>query len=468
MASLPRTILSDDVLTEGSFVASAGSTITVDSGSEIIAFMLTREVVPRDSFVHWIPRWMDAYYNEESFLRKFFIVLVERTSEVPHFAIYHTKPSFHGILGVPRLAFILEFNQLLSYQPGITISSSDPNAVTGEVRQVKTLGDFLYERKEPIAYRDEENLLLRNFCTVEFTEKVSTGTIDLSSEFSSHPILEDSVIVLTNEYGDVSFIDQTSPEFRTTYVVAPEGVFSVRYTSKTLKDNVNDSIYVTVGSERVKARPYDLHNVWDEYGFLYGISRKPDETNRALKARCQHLSIVSDEWNQGVSAALHQSQVAYWNSTDGNLTLSGSGFYDVTVWGFDEFEYVSEEPTKTETNTYLLSRVPAGDYVQLFYKGTSVDPKDYSVSGSIITITDQKIIDELENSGTLQANYKINNYTVNKTGDFVSSLEPTSLPPQLLTVVGTRNVLAKNATKSIKEWRWNLYTDARNSTAEFE
>lgn len=414
--------------------------------------------------MNWVPRWCEAYYNTDSLLRKlYFLGIVYPNDLMMRLLVDRLVPNFYGELMDDRIGFTANYHYPKKYVPSVSLIVS---GVSRTVVCKDTYGSFMYEAVLPVYYRGDNLLYFKNLETVSFAATAISGYLDLSSFLAQSTIDPDSPIILENQWGDLTLVDQTS----TTYfsvsghvLVGYNGSYTVYYRSQ---DRLNRLLagtdYITIDNETISLTPYHFTNVWDNYAELLGLKRAGRETNKHLKSRLQHLTLAK-KTNQRISASLGMTIGINWYAS-GVTTLPGS-FSD---WEFQDYyrqRYVEEFPVKDGSN-YILSLVPTG-YVQVFYKNLKMESTAYSISGSQV-ISLASVLSG-GNTGDVKVSYLSKNLPL-RTHTNSTTIEPLVPDAQMYLGILVRGVAVNNSQKKIKaeEWCWNKDLGQLSGLADFD
>lgn len=435
-----------------SWGTSWGANPVTSSGSDLI-----NRWIPID----WIPRWMDPNYDKDSTLRKlYFLGIVYWANEMERQLHDNLVPQFFGEIGGDRQAWIVQYHYPKNYIPHVVLVTNSSSSLAFK----DSVGSLLYEKKLPVYCRDDNYLYFKNLDSVCVSVTSVTGILTYAALASS--IVEDSQIIVENEWGDCFYFDQYDQRVNLasgTIDIGYEGTFRVWYKSLNSFNKLsNGQYYITIDDERYRISPYYFKNTWDEYAALKNITRRDTESNLHLKARCHYRSL-SKRIEEKISASLGQCQIIMWNTQD-TLSLSGSGNQSFNFLDFNGSFYVEETPIKDGAN-FLLSYVPSG-YVQLFLNGRKLETDTYSVSGSRIvpSTLNTNLLNATE--GALKVTYKHVIYdTSSRTTSSLEAIDEIKKP-----VVGiiSKKVRVSNTQKKIDIWRWNQELGKLTGLAGFD
>jgi hypothetical protein len=415
----------------------------------------------RYTYFRWAPRWIEAHYNTTSTLRlMYFLSLAYPNDFMKQVLLDTVAPSFYASVIQDRNVYIAKYTHPENHIP---VVQAVVGGITSTILPKADLGTILYEKVKPVYCFQDSVIYVKNLDVREvslFTDDY--GITDLTSTFAAEPPTEDSFIIAENFYGDQFIYSQLSQVYNSTtkkLSLPTAGPYKIYYISETRFSGLKDgSNYITVGGDVVPIKPLFLSNVWDEYAKLKNISRRDGESNTNLKAKCQFLSL-SRTAEQRISSSLGQAQAFIWNPTV-PLTLTGSGIVSVNCLALERDIYIKNEIPYKDGNNFVLSRRPEGD-IQLFYNTTKVDPNSYTVSGSFIIPNSETLKGVVEES--IRVDYRHRIYSTES--ETLQSYNETNQP-----VIGlmTKNVKINNASKKIKEWRWNQELGQLSGTAGFD
>lgn len=423
--------------------------------------------------VDWLPSWMDPYYQASSSLRLLYhSALNYQSNLLLEFAQNNLQGSFFGIEGQPRQCWIAKNVRRVPHTPQFVITTNTAYSLDTSVWEADSLGSFLYEPVTPVYYRDEETdtLYLRNLSIVKFPVQTTSGYLDLSGPYSLHTKVSDSPVWIFNAWGDLQIVDPTSARWKDSSKIREnnEGSYLVLYSSQELTDSftTNDS-YVTLDGAQIDLISYDYPNVWDNFAHNLGLTRLEGESNTQLKRRCQQYSLSTKLENR-ISAILNNAILGQWDTTQ-TLNFTGSGILQFESYlqqtsgqnVFDDLQIITEQPKLYQEHIYL-SQFPSG-LVQSTYMGRYVLPSTQTITENELTATGIQV----DVPQQLNLTYKVQLYTKNVSGDFVTTIVPQAINPQSSYFVASRNVKISNASKRIKIWRWNGKEQANLGLATF-
>lgn len=419
--------------------------------------------MPSDRYMpmNWAPRWLEAYYNSDSLLRKlYFLGSVYYKEELMELLTGNIVPGFFGKIYDDSLVFTAKYIFPERYVPHIKyfVGSS-----SGTVTLTNTYGNYVYDKVNPIACVYNELLWLKNLEVRIASAMATSGYLNLSTVFNQEAITLDSPVVVENSYGDQKIVDQTSINFLAGSGITGfgDGTYLVYYRSAARVSGFLDgSNYITIDNEKVNIFPTHISNKWDEYASFMGIKRKDRESNLSLKSKAQHLTIAKRA-NQKIAAALGTTNGLAWTATG---TIA-SGYIDWEFMDYNRFDYISELPIKV-SDYFALTFIPTG-WVQLFIKGRPIESSAYQISGSFI-LPVSGIFQGVEDADLL-INYKT---------EFMASRNPVETGPIVAinkTIdsyygIGVQSVRTISTSKKIKpeEWRWNINLGQLDGIAEFD
>lgn len=422
--------------------------------------------------MHWVPRWMDAYYSNDSTLHKFYYLGLYYYPDLMKQVLRgQLTPNFYGELAPDRFLTVAKYDYPKSYIPNVRFNVSFDSA-TGIVRQVDSMGSLLYELTDLVYYISDSNFYIKNVevrCVSGLI--AASGFLDLSTEFVTEAIDSDSPIIIKNEFDDFIIVDQTSNSYFSAsgHVLVPQnGTYSVYYRSQRRIECVSgvassDLATLRIDNSTVSLAIHYIKNVWDEFALQNMIVRNKWETNEQLKTRCQHLTLAIKP-NQKISAALGRTVGISWYAS--GVAVSVSGYNDWQLQLYDRAFYFKEKPAKDGTS-FLLTYAPTG-HIQLFLNNNLINENSYIVSGSYI-IPSSNLLRDAE-QGQLEANYKSQRMTKRNILNCPDTLEAVVPDDGLYRGILVRDVLIENIIKKIKpeEWKWNKVQGSLTGLAEFD
>lgn len=416
--------------------------------------MSTLESENRYMPMNWVPRWFEAYYNTDSILRKWYFLGLYYYSDLMKEIIRdQIVPHFFGQIWEDRYLLVAHYHYPLTYIPHVSVFTSG-NAASATVRCTDSSGSMLYEFTDPVYYRGDTNLYLKNLDVRSVSACAISGAINLTTFFSQEAIDDDSPIFIENQYGDFSFIDQFSTRYipASSIVLVPyDGLYTIYYRSvPRLESFITGNSYITIDGLAVDVHVHYTDNIWDNFAQLENLTRNKFESNRRLKARCQFMTIAKFP-NQRIAASLGQAVGINWYTS--GSAVSGSSFNDWQFQGYTSRFYFTETPIKSGNN-YVLSYPPTG-YVQAFLNGNLICDDSFTVSGSYI-ISNTPLLAQ-STAGNLSVTYKtqvMRDREYPETGNIVAIL-PDGL--QYRGILIKDSVFVTNTTKRINsnEWLWN-------------
>jgi hypothetical protein len=331
-----------------------------------------------------------------------------------------------------------------------------------------SMGNMLYESARPLwSFDADGSLIFKNLEVVEFSTQPTTGSINLLPMYSIHPRVEDSPLVLTNDWGDEEIIDPISTRLTADgRLLTPytENQFTVRYLSQRLRTALTTgSAWITIGEERITLLPKAFINGWDELASVYGLERQNEETNTGLKRRIQHSALALSP-EQLLSAALGASEVLLW-ATQNALNLTGSSVTSVRVVELDDAVYVQGEQPVWWGGGWQLTNVPVASSFQLFYRDTSVLSTSYIVTGSTVVPLTLRLAQA--EAHELRAAYKVQLWTATGSGLYTTGLQPQNTRPESRFVLLAKNVKIEGVEKRVRTWKWNAENEGVTGSAKF-
>ena len=409
------------------------------------------------SFI-WAPRWVDAYYSSTSLLRILYSAgLATHALQSQRMLDVNLSIDFWGETWQPRSAFVARYTYPTANIPLVSLNNGPAELTNTNVRQSLSFGDLLFEYEQPCYYFDGKLLYLRNLNLVSYSLTAASGQLNLSSAFAIHPIVEDSPIVLKDSASNTFIIAQEDGRFNNNRVQIENGSFTVSYLSKTVYNQIaSGSCYITIGGVRYETTAVDLDNIWDQYAELFGSIRRDGETNVALKAKCQVLSL-SQKPETKVGSLLGLAQIVVWN-TETPLSLVGSGVTYAEPIEFPKDVFI-EEITAPVSGVCTLSFVPSG-LVQLFFNDQLIPATEYSTAGSEVTLSNKYAN---ATAGSIRVLYHTSPYVVVSSGNNITSLTRTNSGKELVVVVAGGGVKFTTATKRLNRWRWDQESDTLGS-----
>lgn len=452
----------------------------------------------------WVPRWFSAYYaSDEQFLtysadgatyddptlvyddpdatydspgeqafsnnynklrRWYHLTVIEPLEHQQRFS-GPLVPQFHIGVSAPRAAFQGRYDLGPGVIPKVQLEIVVPTQSVVTVRRAATMASLLYEPKDPVWFYDGNRFLLKNLEMVTYEVEAASGYLDLVDAVSGDPMVKDSLIVVANSYGDPQYVDQDDPRWKDNKLrVSNPGVYYVSYLSQGLRDQLKgQTANIIINGEKIRVSPYDLDNVFDEYGRLFGIKRLPEEDNDRLRRRCQYLSLART-FQQRVSAALGACIPLYWR-TAGSLSFEGSGVVSVVFPGIaQEIQVFRENPVRD--GSLLRLTYPMKGDPTVVYEGRIVDPATYTVSGGNILPAGAPL--DTADAHQVEVSYQVQIYSLPKVGGEVVSVVPESLDSRLVMGLATTKIEVIQSIKRNIDWRWNKEHGPLNGLATFE
>jgi len=411
--------------------------------------------------VDWIPRWMNPWYDTTSDFRKlYYLGICQPLKEIERVITNDTYPDFWGSTGQARITYTAKYSTNLTHLPTdflYNFVGVDPPVLVPK----DSYGSMMVELVSPCYYFADGMLVLKNL-SMSKTPLVITvsGYLDLSEPFSLHPPIPDTYYIVRNAYGDDLYIDPTDTRlYGSKIYLNLGGHYEVYYLAQDIHDNLVSGVdYISISStEKLDLFVTYVPNVWDRYGEMLGVHRIYGENNIAYKERIRQLAFLKRP-EQRISARMGQSTLASWDmATTYTFPVTGVGYVSV-IDPLIPFQYIQESPVKIGTN-FLLTFIPSG-YVQLYYKGLSVQTDSYVVSGSLIMPNSINI--QNADASSLVAYYKIVNYTTSSTGGYLNTLVNNS-PTKASLIIYSKSVTMSSTTKKIKNWYWDKETSVNNT-----
>lgn len=416
----------------------------------------------------WLPRWFNAWNSQDSPLRNLQWASTGYWAEnLSHQTEDYYRAHFFGAECTPRLAYVSTYTWTKQYVPSCTLAGSVVNFTTPSsiVYVADTLGSFLYEAKYPVGYVDGDGVLwFRNLANVQTNIQASSGYLNLSA-ITALPRLPDTPVIITNQWGDDVYVDNTDYSLSGSRLYVGENIlYTVTWTASSLHNTwVNGTSYVTVDSNILRLTDCSIPNVWDTKAAVYGISRRERENNVHLKKRLQHLAFCSKP-EILISAELGQSVSWYWNPTN-TLSLVGSSITAVEIPQYPDYEYRTETLYQ-DGSVFRSLYIPASGLTHVFFNQLLVPSTEYQVTGGVFMPLTSRFKDA--GQGSVYANYKVVHFTTSSSGYYIMSVATANSMPQSLYAFGSRKVRVQNTTKRVRTWRWNSESPTNRGAATFE
>lgn len=391
----------------------------------------------RNISVGWIPRWMDPHYNEGLFTKIYHYGLVYWNEELKRSSVV---PNFFGQTTEDRFCYSSDYivNESI---PIVTCISS---GIELTVRRINTWEAFLFEKIDKVFYTDGFRLFFRNLDL-----ETASVTADASGYLNfPYDLDSDTAIILKDQYNDLIEVSQENPYWDGRYLTSYPGDVYTAYFRTTPRINrlLSGEDYIKVGTETVKLAYYTLENSWDRLASVNGIKRNTRETNKSIKSRIQNYILSSNELCR-ISAELGASISFRWN-TGSSFSFVGSGVTAISLFDLPKKKYVDEQVINQQ---YITS---SADYLELFSRGTVIDPSEFSTASGIINISGYESLD---------AKYIHNNYT------FASSaLTAFDLLQAVVFGTAATKVKFNSSSRTKFSWKWNRQLRGLSGLAEFD
>ena len=354
---------------------------------------------------------------------------------------------------------VLPFNNQVSG----ALQSLNASHVSGVLKRVNSINELLNNLYQPVYYIDQLGVsTFRNLDLVEFSFTTdSTGGINLNSQFNNFPRILDAPLIISNPYGEVSFI---SPERivvgNNNVTLDYSGYYRARYSCITFMNQLSSGSYLSIDGFNYQAQSKDLPNVLDDYGKILGIRRLVGEDNISFRLRCQTLSLSRKAEGQ-ISAALGKSIPFFWYSGV-SLSINASGWTNPELPAIPKYSQI-QETIYRDGNVFLTSYDPIGP-LKLVYNLDIIPSTMYSVTGNtIIPNTDFLTAYPIQ---SLQAQYMSQTYTTS--GTTVFQLNSSNLNPALFYGALPTSVKVDSSEKDLDTWVWGIDSSNSGGAAVFD
>jgi len=395
---------------------------------------------------------MVPYYDQSSALRRLmFEGCTYHISRARSSIVTHTRHNFFGPEGEARQGYVAKYHFPKDYVPEVLVVNAAQGVAFTTVYERDSLGSLLAEDIHPVFYRDPAGaLLLRNLNMVGYSVTASGGYIDLTSYFVQHPRVEDSPIILANSYDDRIVIDPSDPRLTGSRLITVlDGTYTAYWQSTVIDAALlNNTTYITIGGEQTQVATHVFENVWDTGLETPGLWRLDGETNTEFKTRFQHYAL-SARPQTAISSVLGEARAVVWNPQD-TWSLTGSGCLTAEPLNLPQYAYVSEI-LQQFGSVFLFSQTPSG-VVQVFYNQSPLTTDEYTITGNVLMPSSTRV--QSATQGQLTAKYRVINYTVQASGNYITSLGPGNHRPELVYTMIARKVQIVSAPRRVKNWRW--------------
>ena len=407
--------------------------------------------------IDWIPRWQIPNYRLESTFRLWYVFsLINPKTDIVDITRESIRPYFFGRVSQPRLGYVAQYhgpkNLYHEFEVRLFVPLGGPLGPISvqNVKKADTIGTFLAEAINPIYYIDEHNYYLRNLAATTISTTTSSGVLNLKALLENDPAIEDSPFVLTDSYGDKTYLDQIDGRFDGERIfIARAGTYSIQYLSQSIHSKIlAGTAYLTINSDTVAIFTKDFTNVWDQAAEWFIIKRRPSETNVKLKQRSQHLALATTV-DQRIAASLGVTKAHYWDTEFTSLVPSGT--INFSVLATPQNLYIEEFPLRDGDN-FILSYVPSGS-LQLFYNQTKVEPDCYSVVGSEI-IPSSSVLRNADNKSVM-VNYTTKQFLTLTASGYYTAIVPLSIRKDQRLYLTSHKVKINSSLKRIKMWYWD-------------
>lgn len=419
----------------------------------------------------WLPRWNEGYYNTRSPMRhvlwdglRYHLNQGSRTAERD----FH--PGFWGQEGQARSAWIAVYEPAKDYVPAVSINNGQS---AYDVRQVSHLSGLLYEFQDPTwCYMPDGTLWMRNLEMVSFSVASASGRVDMTSAYAAHPRMEDSPVLLVDDWLDETLLDPTSPRVLEQHVlVGKDSTYVVKYLSNTvhawLAAGGSGLATLTIGTQTAKVTPVDVPNVWDESALWLGLERRPRESNAQLKRRIQLASMSVNE-QEMLSAQLGTGKLLAWGGQN-TLSFTSSGALSVRPVEDHQYQYRTESPAM-ESNTLRLASMPSSGCYVLYYRGEPVvNTQAFTLADNVLSLSERRL--QQAERGDMLIKYKQTPWSL-QTQDvsgraYAVNLVAGQVQPHGTYVYITRKALVRNMRRRIRSWKWDVEQATPDGTAAF-
>jgi hypothetical protein len=301
----------------------------------------------------------------------------------------------------------------------------------------QSLKSLLSNLKDPGVFIQDDTLYLQNFDV----KVVSLGWVTSSVNVSGYVVdlQEDGYFILQNENGDEYTYDYNTQVVNDTLYPRHAGNFILYYPSASYASSLNTSSWIESAGTRYTLNRIQIENLWDRRNITL-FERRNQETNKELryKLQCYYLSTTP---KTQISSLLGQSKIGYISSASG-LSLAGEKVTDYSFYNYQEEELIAKKLHHVGATWYMDH--PTSNYIEVItdFGVTS----DYTNASGIISINHP--------TSGVSARYLVENYAVESSGNFFTSITSNNLRPTM--VVLARNVLTSSEPKLMSLFNWDF------------
>lgn len=382
----------------------------------------------RGIFLNWAPRWVDGHYSGTSTLTNFMHLL----SGEPCGLIESLEPldSLKGKLNYRTHCYKVVIPEIDNTKYYINNTEVVPI-------RYQSLKSLLSNLKDPGVFIQDDTLYLQNFDV----KVVSLGWVTSSVNVSGYVVdlQEDGYFILQNENGDEYTYDYNTQVVNDTLYPRHAGNFILYYPSASYASSLNTSSWIESTGTRYTLNRIQVENLWDRRNITL-FERRNQETNKELryKLQCYYLSTTP---KTQISSLLGQSKIGYISSASG-LSLAGEKVTDYSFYNYQEEELIAKKLHHVGATWYMDH--PTSNYIEVItdFGVTS----DYTNASGIISINHP--------TSGVSARYLVENYAVESSGNFFTSITSNNLRPTM--VVLARNVLTSSEPKLMSLFNWDF------------
>jgi len=160
----------------------------------------------RPNTLAWLPRWFQGYYSNDTLRKLYYIALVAQKEKLE----VNSKgivPGFYNPVLEPRLALTASYSNLADKELAMIVQHA--SGVEIGIRHAKSYGDFLSEKKNPISFKLQGQLLFRNLNNHTYSQTSNEGYVSLAPALASG-FTSDSIIIVENPSGDQKYFPRFS------------------------------------------------------------------------------------------------------------------------------------------------------------------------------------------------------------------------------------------------------------------